>query len=169
MSETYAEIMRDLKKHHYERAADYCKRHDVDLSDTTTSYFHDAVCDVARRVRDAVAGEPSLWYQLDKFGNELHIGDKAMFGDIAIEVASLGTHFAAWWDGCSYSNCDTRCLEKVIPDTQEKIDTDYKKLKSDAEMNVLASGVFGADEVKDLLDGFNAILERQRKLDGAWS
>ena len=166
MSETFAEIMYDLEKHDSDYAVDYCMRFLVDASDESSSYFHDAACDVARRVRDAVAGDPSLWYQLDKFGNELHIGDKAMFGDIAIEVASFGTHFAAWWDGCSYSNCDTRCLEKVIPDTQEKIDTDYKKLKSDAEMNVLASGVFGADEVKDLLEGFNAILDRQRKLDG---
>ena len=168
MSETYAEIMEDLKKHDNDYAVDYCMRFLVDPSDESSSYFHDAACDIARRVRDAVAGDSTQWYQLDADDNEIKIGDDFIY---------FGQKYSIY--GFSFNNvifsnengalviAFKHLLHKVLEDTQEKIDTDFKKLKSDAEANVLTSGVLGVYEVKDLLEGFDDILTRQRKLEQA--
>lgn len=80
--------------------------------------------DVARQVGfDEAAKDPKAWYVLDKNGEPVHIGDwcnSPKWSDDEIWVEGLGDGVII---GSCTGNLDIQCndLEKVIPDTREKI------------------------------------------------
>lgn len=69
---------------------------------------------------EAAASDPKAWYVLDKNGEQVHIGDKVKsnLDNYSAEVTGL------FPEGVFVLNCGyltTENIEKVIPDTKEKI------------------------------------------------
>ena len=132
MAETYEDIIEEIERldSSSENYSRYIQNHGLKKRHQWAST--DMALDIAARVRDAVAGQPSEWWVADADGNHVHIGDKVTNSyNCTFEVVGLGVlngrKTVEYDDGdfCfadtvrKFSTQDTR--EKIINDAIEEL------------------------------------------------
>lgn len=168
--EKYEDIIKEIKELDKSEIpiCEYVPKHDVnpDGRHVLTVSFG---LDIAQRVRDAVGGDFREWYQLDKQGSRLYIGDQVLPDCTNVEYAVEGFDFedgipTAYLSGGARLFVDN--VRKVHQDTQKQIDDDitlfpYEYCK---KYDLFPIEEDNEDQESLMTRMVKHLLERQRKL-----
>lgn len=157
--ETYHDIIREIKELDEKKAPAnaYLNRHEIKRSFFYESNSTPYALDIAKRVRDAVAGDASEWYVTLRYGEKLHLGEDYIDEDGNRKKArAFARKIIVSGGDLQFDNSDT--CKKIEPDTQEMIYKDILlKTKDYCEK-------YGLSEISDPARVCH-LLERQKKLD----
>ena len=155
MAETFEEIIKEIEQldaitENYTR---YLQNHGVKKTHNWPAT--DMCLDVARRVREAVGGDPRKWWVEDADGNRVQIGDDVKnIYDCTFYVFGLGVRNGKKTVEYDDGYDDANTVHKIIPDTREKIVADtVDKLIKTANMS--------ADKMREII---GAAVDRGAKL-----
>ena len=155
MAETFEEIIEEIEQRDAitENYTRYLRDHGVRKTHNWPAT--DMCLDVARRVREAVGGDPSEWW-VECNGERVKVGDKVEAYSNEYEVFALGPERVIYDNGYHFDSVRADLVHKIIPDTREKI-------VADAVDKLIKTANMSADKMREII---GAAVDRGAKLPG---